>query len=236
MNRRCSGQAVPVPAFLNKSAPGTRYGIALTHDLYRTVTLITPVAIVFGINLRSPHIGSISFQRHHPTGTAEDACRTVVVDEEPLRSPGRLHSFLPEKTGVRSVTLMQQAQIVGSQRAIERITRAGQIARQGNLCESLHVVRPHLSAERMTSADTRSPLMQIAIIAHGYKGGFEMLPCLFGQLERSASRKSDKLSDAGKRSRRISRIEPSVVKSRSVYLDTAKRAGCITQRRGEPAR
>ena len=217
-------QAVPIPTFRHKAASGTGNRISLSHYLHRAVALITSVTVVFGINLGSPHISRVSFQRHHPVSTAEDACRTVVVDEEPLRGLRQLDAFFLEETRIGGILVAHQPQIVGRQTVIERIAPTGQVAAQSYIGKCLYVIIPHLPTERMATANADSPFIKIAIVAHGYECGFYMLTGLFSQFEPCIVGKSDELSYHRQHSGGVCRIETTVMESGAVHLDSSERS------------
>ena len=89
--------------------------------MYRTVTLIPTVPVVFCVNFRSPYICVISFERNHPVIAAENAGRTVIVYKKALRRCCRKYPLLFEVSGFRGITFAK-AQIVRGQLMIKRFS------------------------------------------------------------------------------------------------------------------
>lgn len=110
MDGRGARHAVPVPALLHESARRGRDGIARTDDRRRTVALVASVAVVLGINLRSPDIGVECFERHHPVAAAVDARGPVVIDEE-SRGRGTCRNPLFPEEAVQLLVRAFQAQV-----------------------------------------------------------------------------------------------------------------------------
>ena len=128
MNGGRTGQTVPVPSFLYKTTSGTGDGISFSHNLYRAVALITSVTIIFRIDFSTPYICSISFQCHHPVCTAENSCRSIVINKKTVGSLCRLNTFFPEEMCIPCIPITYQTQIIGGQSMIECISLTGQIS------------------------------------------------------------------------------------------------------------
>ena len=78
----------------------------LTNKLSAARRVYTAVMRV--LLLLAAYVSGIPFQCHHPVRTTENACRTIVVNEESLWSLCRLNTFLLEKTRIRSITIAYQ--------------------------------------------------------------------------------------------------------------------------------
>ena len=112
---------------------------------------------------------------------------------------------------------------------IERVSPTGKITGQRNVGKCFNIFTTHLSAKRMAAANSDPPFVKVTIIAHRNKSGLDMLAGFFGQFKIGSIREGDKLSDSGQYAGCIAGIETSVMKSRSIYFNSANRPRSIAQ-------
>ncbi len=100
---------------------------------------------------------------------------------------------------------------------IERVSPTGKITGQRNVGKCFNIFTTHLSAKRMAAANS-IPHSDYNNCASAIKSGLDMLAGFFGQFKIGSIREGDKLSDSGQYAGCIAGIDPTVMKSRSIYF------------------
>ena len=135
---RGARHAVPVPAVLHESARGGRDGVARADDRGRAVALVASVAVVAGVDLRTPDVRVVGLERHHPVAAAVDARGAVVIDEE-TRGRGTRRNALLLEEAVQLLVRAFQTQVGARQFGVRALAAARQVAQCREVAEGVDV-------------------------------------------------------------------------------------------------